>query len=250
MFGPNTVKQIGRSMPIVADPSTAREKAGGLTIDWTTVPAIGKNEKWTITIDATGGTFTVTFGAKTTSAIAYNAAAATVEASLEALSTIGNGNVNVSGSAGGPYTLEFVGTLAYTDVGAVTCSGASLTGGAGTATPAKVQDGVSNGDATLADGTIVKSGDKYLLAGTVLAKITASGKYGPHDTTVSDGRQTLTRGDCWLLTKTLVMSEQGSAGTGFVIDAGLVWKDRLQIDGTGQVTSANFATAFPGIDYA
>lgn len=55
----------------------------------------GNNEVQTVTIDATGGTFTTTFGGQTTSAVAYNASAATYQAALEALSTIGSGNVSV-----------------------------------------------------------------------------------------------------------------------------------------------------------
>jgi YD repeat-containing protein len=50
----------------------------------------------------TGGTFTLSFGGQTTAAIAYNATAATVQAALQALSTIGAGNVLVAGGAGGP----------------------------------------------------------------------------------------------------------------------------------------------------
>lgn len=91
----------------------------------------GANEKQTATVTGspTGGTFTLTFGGQTTGAIAYNATAATVEAALEAISTIGQGNVQVTGSAGGPYTVEFVGALEKTNVAAMTADGASLTGG-------------------------------------------------------------------------------------------------------------------------
>ena len=56
---------------------------------------IGNNEVQSITIDATGGTFTITFSGQTTAALAFNASAAVVLAALEALSTIGAGNVAV-----------------------------------------------------------------------------------------------------------------------------------------------------------
>lgn len=90
----------------------------------------GQNEQVTVTLvgSPTGGTFTLTFGGQTTSAIAYNAAASAVQTALEALSTIGNGNVIVTGSAGGPYTVEFVNDLGRQGVGAVTGDGSSLTG--------------------------------------------------------------------------------------------------------------------------
>lgn len=51
----------------------------------------------TITGTPTGGTFTLTFSGQTTSAIAYNATAATVQAALVALSNVGAGNVVCSG---------------------------------------------------------------------------------------------------------------------------------------------------------
>src|ERR1700738_5248805 len=49
----------------------------------------------TLTGAPTGGTFTLTFGANTTSGIAYNASAATVQAALVALASIGANNVVV-----------------------------------------------------------------------------------------------------------------------------------------------------------
>lgn len=93
--------------------------------------AIRANEKQTATIGGspTGGTFTLTFSGQTTGTIAYNASAATVEAALEALSTIGQGNVQVTGSAGGPYTVEFVGALAGQNLAAMTADASGLTGG-------------------------------------------------------------------------------------------------------------------------
>lgn len=103
----------------------------------------GTNEVQTITISATGGTFTITYSGQTTSAIAYNATAATVQAALEALSNIAVGDVSVTGSAGGPYSIEFIGTLGLQNVAAVTTNAGSLTGGAGTAVVATPTPGVA-----------------------------------------------------------------------------------------------------------
>lgn len=66
----------------------------------------------TITGSPTGGTWTLTFQGVTTTDIAFDASAATVELALEALSTVGAGNGTVTGSVGGPYTIEFTGDLA------------------------------------------------------------------------------------------------------------------------------------------
>lgn len=95
-------------------------------------PATATNEvqRATITGTPTGGTFTLTYGGQTTAAIAYNAAAAAVQTALTALSTVGAGNVVVSGGPGPgtPYTFTFQGTLAGTDVAQMTATG-SFTGG-------------------------------------------------------------------------------------------------------------------------
>jgi len=82
----------------------------------------------TVTGGATGGTFTLTYGGQTTVPLAFNATAVAVQTALQALSSIGSGNVTVSGGAGGPYTVVF-GPVFVGDVTAITASGASLTGG-------------------------------------------------------------------------------------------------------------------------
>jgi hypothetical protein len=81
-----------------------------------------------LTVD--GGTFTLTFGAGgvgvgTTAAIDWNASAAQVDAALEAITNIGAGNVEVTG-AGSPWTVEFTGALAGTNVNEMTGNGAGL----------------------------------------------------------------------------------------------------------------------------
>ncbi|HEY0004531.1 MAG TPA: hypothetical protein VGB17_06940 [Pyrinomonadaceae bacterium] len=79
----------------------------------------------------TAGTFTLTYSGQTTSAIAYNASAATIKAALEALSNIAVGDVSVSG---GPLpntavVITFKGALGNTNVGAITVDSTSVTGG-------------------------------------------------------------------------------------------------------------------------
>ena len=61
---------------------------------------------------ATAGNFTLTFGGQTTGNIAFNAGAATIQAALTALTSIGNGNISVTQAATGKFTLVFAGTLA------------------------------------------------------------------------------------------------------------------------------------------
>jgi hypothetical protein len=88
-------------------------------------------------VDVTGaasGTYTLTFtriSTQTTSAIAYSATAATVQAALEALSNIGSGNVSVTGgrilgTSTYEFTIVFQGALALLDVPQLTVTTTSL----------------------------------------------------------------------------------------------------------------------------
>lgn len=96
----------------------------------------------TITGSPAGGTFTLSFGGQTTTGIAYNAAPTAVQSALAALSTIGTGNVTVTGSAGGPYTVTFKGALGNRQIPAMTASSSGLTGGTSpTVTVAVVNSG-------------------------------------------------------------------------------------------------------------
>ena len=100
----------------------------------TDVPALtgvcGKNEKQTITLDAgiSDGTFTLTFGGQTTEALAYNVSAADMQTALRGLSSINGANVAVTAGDPGGWVVEFIGTLAYTDVGTITGDGSNLVG--------------------------------------------------------------------------------------------------------------------------
>lgn len=82
----------------------------------------------TISGSPTGGSFTLDFGGQPTTDIAYNATASAVQTALQALSTIGAGNVTVTGSAGGPWTVTFAGSLANQDVAQLVAV-SNLTGG-------------------------------------------------------------------------------------------------------------------------
>lgn len=116
---------------------------------------------------------------------------------------------------------------------------------------------VSGSDATLTDGTIIKIGQKYLRFGQVMCRITASGKFGPYDPAASDGRQTIARGDAFLINQTII--NQNVLGMApleeieFVgaLQGGTVWHDRLIQSGVGAAslaagpTLANLQAAFP-----
>ena len=96
------------------------------------------NQRQAVAIDATGGTFTLTFKGKTTSTkvpmnfgISSNKGngANNVQATLEEISTVGKGNVFVSGPEGGPYIVEFTGALGGAEQPLITGDSSNLTGG-------------------------------------------------------------------------------------------------------------------------
>ncbi|WP_280393226.1 hypothetical protein [Nocardia wallacei] len=87
------------------------------------------NETQTVTITGTptGGTFKLLYAGTPTGDIVYNAASTVVQAALVAL--LGTGNVTVSGSAGGPYTVTLAGEFAGQANSLLTGDGTNLTGG-------------------------------------------------------------------------------------------------------------------------
>lgn len=255
-YGRQVLTTTGRPVMALANLDRADWKVGGITIDWSKVNAVastdvtlddgtvikvGKKgipfgtilcavavaEAQTITIDATGGTFTISGNSATTAAIAYNATAATVQTAIRGLGGAYS-DVLVTGNAGGPYTITF--PTGSGDVTALTTSAASLTGGAGTATVATATAG------------------------------TAAGTYGPFDGAATDGRQNLTRGQCFILNETVLEEDPIGQATDHpgVFDGGLVWKARLRLGGQNPAylgTGAEpawsaFETAFPRIRYA
>jgi hypothetical protein len=83
----------------------------------------------TVTMTATGGTFTLAYKGQTTGAQAYNVSAANLQTALVGLTTIGAGKATVALS-GGVYTITLSPTLGVHE--ALVLDGTSLTGGSAT----------------------------------------------------------------------------------------------------------------------
>lgn len=73
---------------------------------------------------ATGGTFTLTFGGQTTTALAYNINAADLETAIEALSNVTSATVTGSGTTAAPFLVQF--NDAFTNYDQMTANIASL----------------------------------------------------------------------------------------------------------------------------
>lgn len=105
------------------------------------------NEVQSLSVTGTpsGGTYRLGFRGDTTAAIAHNANAAAIVAALEGLDTVGPGDVGVSGTDPGPFTITFQGGLAGGNVPQLTLDANNLTGGTtpsvtlGTTTPGQGQ---------------------------------------------------------------------------------------------------------------
>jgi hypothetical protein len=146
------VNPVNRNL-VVADPGNRRVQeftsAGAFVRAWgfdVVKPGgtgnIPVNERQTVTVVATGGTFTLTFSGQTTNPpIAFDATAAEVEAALEGLSNLDPGDVTVTGDAGGPWTVEFEGARADTDLAQMTGDAANLAGDGASVTVATPTQG-------------------------------------------------------------------------------------------------------------
>jgi hypothetical protein len=224
---------------------SAEFKSGGATLDLTTVPAasgsdttlpdgsiIKANNQFlrygqvmckittgtsqTLTAGtATGGNFTLTLLRPdtqqnvTTGNIAFNASAATVLTAIQAVL----GPNQAASSSGGPLGTGAVTVVFNVFVPLMTVNSGGLTGGTGP-TPA------------------------VTVAGT------ASGKYGPYDSAATDGRQTLTRGECFILDELFLVTPGGTQLpaaneiTGGLLEGGMVWLDRIIQAGAGTASLA------------
>lgn len=151
------------------DGNQARWYPIGTTAEEVVNRFLGINEVQTISLVPpagtlfTGGTFVVSFGGFTTTGIAWNASATTVQTALRALTSIGAGNVNVTGPNGGPWTVTFVSAKGFAPQATMTANGASLTPGGttGSAVIGTSVDGMGPNSITDNQVITVKLGDPF-----------------------------------------------------------------------------------------
>jgi hypothetical protein len=259
-FGRQVLDQVGVSLQLSAD-GQPEVKSGGITLDWTTIAAVGADttftsgffvpsgEKYirygqvvnrigvvaqvqtiTVTGTPTGGNFTIQgvrydTGATGTAVIPYNATAAVAQPLLDSI--FGAGNTTVGGGAlpGAALTVTFNGFWGNGQQ-VMTVPATAFIGGT---TPA----------ATVA---ITTPGN------------TAGGLWGPYDPAATDGRQTLSRGDTFLINES-VREIDLKSNYPVALNGGLVWRERiLATTGTASLaagpTFAALEAVMPRLRYA
>ena len=151
--------------PFTVTASTTSTASGALTIaeEVQGAEAVNEVQKLELVGTYTGGTFTITWnpgaGNETTTTIAHNATAATVQTALEGLATPVAGDFLVTGGPG-PSTawfVQFQGTYAATDVNTMTVDGTSLIGN-GTVTVTTKTPGTGKSDEIQRLGVIGNAG--------------------------------------------------------------------------------------------
>lgn len=110
----------------VVQESRPEFRTGSGTVGTTVVRLGSASARQTVTVTATDGTFKLGVDAVETAPIAFDAAAADVQTALEAI--LGEGNVAVTGDAGGPWTVNFSGTLRWQPIEAMTVVDVNLEG--------------------------------------------------------------------------------------------------------------------------
>ncbi len=140
----------------------------------------------TITLTGATGGFTLTFGGATTGVLAPTATAAQVEAALGGLSTIGAANVSVSGAAGGPYTVLFMGTFTNTTVGTLSGSAnGGLTVGIANAAVGCGTAALVTRDTIAFTGTVAGDSFKVTVGNASTPFMSTSATAGKVDTTIA-----------------------------------------------------------------
>lgn len=269
-YGRTVLGTTGQTVQALFDAQDVIWKPGGITLDWSTVAAvgadttlpdgttvksgekylrygqvlalIGKSEVQTLefTGGATAGDAIITLpasgddAAQVAASVPFNATAAQVETALIALSRIGVSGVSVSrsgaGSAGSPYLFTITFAKRLGNVPQLTSTHTFTGGTSPSTTHATTTAGVSGG------------------------------LYGPYDPAATDGRQNRARGDAFILNETVLQNPAvgwGAPDTDHpaVFDGGTVWKQRiLATNGVASLangmTFAEFEALFPRISYA
>lgn len=97
-------------------------------------------------------------------------------------------------------------------------------------------------ETTLADGSVIPAGVKYLPYGLLLARI-GSGKYGPYEPAATDERADAVRGSLYILNWTVRADDDHADNPPGVFDGGRVYPARLKAVTAGAYAATDAWTA-------
>ena len=277
-YGRNVIGSTGRDVCVAADTEDIEWKSGGITLDWGVVGG-GQLQVETATVlgAVTGSgnaTVIVTAAGMTGSPITLNVAVLNLDSAVVVAGKIRAAmllNANIIaffsvGGAGADIVLTRLAAAANDATMNVSIDNGTCTGLTTAATSVNTTGGsAAVASQTFADDTVLAAGQKGLRYGQILCRITSVvngskvGYYGPYDPAATDGRQTLARGECFILNRTVLQFNPvgfnvHNADNPAVFDGGRAWKARILIT-TGAhslaagPTVAEFETAFPDITY-
>lgn len=277
-FGRNVIGSTGRDVQVIADLADIEWKSGGVTIDWGTVGG-GQLQIETATVLGTvtgsgNATVVVTAAGMTGSPITLSVAVLngdTPAVVAGKIRTAMAANANIAawfsiGGSGADIVLTRIAAAANDATMNISIDNGTSTGLTTAATSTNTLGGTAQVAAqTFPDDTVLAAGQKGLRYGQILTRITSVvlgskvGYYGPYDPAATDGRQTLARGECFILNRTVLQNNPiglnvHNPDNPAVFDGGRAWKARiLMTTGAHSLaagpTVAEFETAFPDITY-
>lgn len=250
----------GRPVAVSAD-GAPEYKMGGITLDWSTVTAVGSDTTYPDGATALAGQKILRYGQILTKITQREVQTLTVTGTPTGGQTVLTVVVGgISHTVTVPYNATAASAQALFDT-ALGTNVVTVSGGALPGTALTVTFNVSENVAAMTKVDAYTGGSSPASAvATSTQGTTSRGSYGPYDPSATDGRQTLTRGDCYILDETVFEHAQ----VGFdvlpsdhpaVIEGGLCWKARLLMT-TGTHTLAAGPTvseveaAFPRLRYA
>jgi hypothetical protein len=132
-YSETTIDASGNAKGVSVDPTddTLYVAEGNRIAMFSDEGTPGINEQQRVRLSDEGGTFKLAFEGSETAPIPYNASHAELQAALEAVSTIGSGNVAVTQFEGGSsrdHLITFKGSLAGVNVGKLVCDESGLLG--------------------------------------------------------------------------------------------------------------------------
>ena len=186
---PGFAGRVVNSFAVVTTAVSTASRSAAIQPWVDSVPGVNEVDSLITTGTPTGGTFTITVNGVTSAPIAFNAAAATVQAALVAMSNIAAGDVVCGGGAlPTAVTLTWGGAFAGQAV-SVSASGAGLTGGT---TPTAVVTNVTAGTVgsdgfaprATAGGLLSLTSANATPASKIVpgTQITAKNEFGPNGT--------------------------------------------------------------------